>query len=84
VKSRPGTFRNLAEDTGFRAVSSAYLCDWLEERSEVWLLVLAIVAGISAAFMFYEHALILGLLPAAWSFVAIGRWLDTRTSGERK
>lgn len=72
------TAQHLADDAGFRAVTGASLCDWLEGRSPWLVLAFGVACAVWSAYMFSVQAWILGVIPAVWSVVAFRRWFWMR------
>lgn len=64
----------LIEHPGLRAVTGAFICEYLEKRNPWFVLAFGAACTVGSGYMFLQHVWILGLVEAVWSVVAFRTW----------
>jgi len=69
---------------GLIAVTAMLVCYALENRSHWWILAFAGACALASAYGFLQGAWPFGLVEAAWTLVAVSRWLKRRAITETR
>ena len=68
---------------GLFAVTAMLVTYALEQRSHWFVFAFAVACALGSVYGFLQGAWPFGLVEAIWSLVAVRRWWNARTAGER-